>query len=177
MPAPRYGAMVKRVFRWWAQFILGSRCHAAFPVGAVGTGALGITDNATPTYLNAMVAIGSWLAQVRQRSWLRWKPCHADASRDFDWRGGTDFLPATRALPAYALLMLIGVLGGFFVVPSMRCYRSGVKKASGRGMRLRTKPWRKQRHVVDAGHLLAGVMVGIPVVPIGIGFGALFALQ
>ncbi len=73
--------------------------------------------------------------------------------------------------------MLIGVLGGFFVVPSMRCYRNGVKKASGRGMQLRTKPWRKQRHVVDAGHLLAGVMVGIPVVPIGIGFGALFALQ
>ena len=36
--------------------------------------ALGITDNATPTYLNAMV---SWLAQVRQRSWLRWKPYHA----------------------------------------------------------------------------------------------------
>ncbi len=72
--------------------------------------------------------------------------------------------------------MLIGVMGGFFVVPLNRCYRSGVKKASGRGMRLQYKPWRKQRHVVDAGHLLAGGNVGIPVVPIGIGFGALFAL-
>ncbi len=67
-PAPRYGAMVKRVFRWWAPVYLGSGCHAAFPVGAVGTGGAGITDNATPTYLNAMVAIGIVLAQVRQRS-------------------------------------------------------------------------------------------------------------
>ncbi len=73
--------------------------------------------------------------------------------------------------------MLIGVLGGFFVFRSMRCYRSGVKKASGRGMHCSTKPWRKQRHVVDAGHLLLAVMVGIPVVPIGIGFGALLRWQ
>lgn len=42
-------------------------------------------------------------------------------------------------LPAYALLMLIGVMGGFLSFRSMRCYRSGVKKASGRGMRLQYK--------------------------------------
>lgn len=37
----RYGAMVKRVFRWWAPVYSGSGCHAAFPVGAVGTGGAG----------------------------------------------------------------------------------------------------------------------------------------
>jgi LPLT family lysophospholipid transporter-like MFS transporter len=31
--------------------------------------ALGITDNATPTYLNAMVAIGIVVGQARRRSW------------------------------------------------------------------------------------------------------------
>ncbi len=72
--------------------------------------------------------------------------------------------------------MLIGVLGGFFVVPLNALLRSGVKKASGRGMRLQYKTLGKQRHVVDAGHLLAGGNGRHPVVLIGIGFGALFAL-
>lgn len=59
MPAPRYGAMVKRVFSlvgtslfWGAGVTLRFLLVLWVPV------ALGITDNATPTYLNAMVAIG-----------------------------------------------------------------------------------------------------------------------
>ncbi len=64
----RYGAMVKRVFRWWAPVYSGDGCHAAFPVGAVGTGGAGYYHNATPTYLNAMVAIGIVVGAVRQRS-------------------------------------------------------------------------------------------------------------
>ncbi len=52
--------------------------------------------------------------------------------------------------------MLIGVMGGFFVVPLNALLQERGKKASGRGMRLQYKTLAKQRHVVDAGHLLAG---------------------
>ncbi len=103
--------------------------------------ALGITDNATPTYLNAMVAIGIVVGAGAAAKLVTLETAVTlYASRDFDWRGGTDFFPATRSAASYALLMLIGVMGGFFLsFRSMRCYRSGVKKASGRGMRLQYK--------------------------------------
>ena len=51
--------------------------------------------------------------------------------------------------------MLIGVMGAF-VVPLNALLQERGKKASGRECDCSTKPWRKQRHVVDAGHLLAG---------------------
>lgn len=58
----------------------------------------------------------------------------------------------------------------------MRCYRSGVK-ASGRGMRLQYKTFgENSAMLLMLGIYSLAVMVGIPVVPIGIGFGALFAL-
>ncbi len=59
----------------------------------------------------------------------------------------------------------------------MRCYRSGVKKASGRGMRLAVQNLgENSAMLLMLGIYSLAVMIGIPVVPIGIGFGALFAL-
>lgn len=119
--------------------------------------ALGITDNATPTYLNAMVAIGIVVGAgaaaklVTLETVSRCMP-----AGDFDWRGGTDFLPATRAAASLCFVDADWRAGGFLSFRSMRCYRSGVKKRRGGECDCSTKPWRKQRHVVDAGHLLAG---------------------
>ncbi len=180
MPAPRYGAMVKRVFSlvgtslfWGAGVTLRFLLVLWVPV------ALGITDNATPTYLNAMVAIGivvgagcgSEVSYAGNRVTLY-------ASRDFDWRGGTDFFPATRAAASLCLVDADWRDGGLFLsFRSMRCYRSGVKKASGRGMRLQYKTLAKNSAMLlMLGIYSLAVMIGIPVVPIGIGFGALFAL-
>ncbi|STI16057.1 major facilitator superfamily protein [Escherichia coli] len=120
--------------------------------------ALGITDNATPTYLNAMVAIGIVVGAgaaaklVTLETVSRCMPAGI-----LDWRGGTDFSLQHELLPAYALLMLIGVMGGFFVVPLNALLQERGKKSVGAGNAIAVqKPWRKQRHVVDAGHLLAG---------------------
>ncbi|STJ78980.1 major facilitator superfamily protein [Escherichia coli] len=85
------------------------------------------------------------------------------ASRDFDWRGGTGFFPLQHELlPAYALLMLIGVMGGFFVVPLNALLQERVKKASGRGMRLQYKTLAKTAPVLMLGIYSLAVMIGIP---------------
>lgn len=102
--------------------------------------ALGITDNATPTYLNAMVAIGIVVGAgaaaklVTLETVSRCMPAGILIGVVV-----LIFSLQHEQLPAYALLMLIGVLGAFLSFRSMRCYRSGVKKASGRGMRLQYK--------------------------------------
>lgn len=119
--------------------------------------ALGITDNATPTYLNAMVAIGIVVGAgaaaklVTLETVSRCMPAGILIGVVV-----LIFSLQHELLPAYALLMLIGVLGAFLSFRSMRCYRSGVKKRRGGECDCSTKPWRKQRYVVDAGHLLAG---------------------
>ena len=73
------------------------------------------------------------------------------------------------------LLMLIGVMGAFVVPLNALLQEQGKKRRGGNAIAVQRHA-RKQRHVVDAGHLLAGGNDSILVVPIGIGFGALFAL-
>lgn len=118
--------------------------------------ALGITDNATPTYLNAMVAIGIVVGAgaaaklVTLETVSRCMPAGILIGVVV-----LIFSLQHELLPAYALLMLIGVLGAF-VVPLNALLQERGKKRRGGECDCSTKPWRKQRHVVDAGHLLAG---------------------
>ncbi len=87
--------------------------------------ALGITDNATPTYLNAMVAIvivvgaGAAAKLVTLETVSRCMPAGILIGVVV-----LIFSLQHELLPAYALLMLIGVLGGFFVVPA-QCVATG----------------------------------------------------
>ncbi|WP_346673959.1 lysophospholipid transporter LplT [Escherichia coli] len=120
--------------------------------------ALGITDNATPTYLNAMVAIGIVVG--------------AGAAAKL-----VTLETVSRCMPAYALLMLIGVLGGFFVVPLNALLQERGKKSVGAGNAIAVQNLgENSAMLLMLGIYSLAVMVGIPVVPIGIGFGALFAL-
>ncbi len=101
--------------------------------------ALGITDNATPTYLNAMVAIGIVVGAgaaaklVTLETVSRCMPAGILIGVVV-----LIFSLQHELLPAYALLMLIGVLG-VFVVPLNALLQERGKKASGRGMRLQYK--------------------------------------
>ncbi len=118
--------------------------------------ALGITDNATPTYLNAMVAIGIVVGA-------------GAAAKLVTLETVSRCMPAGILIGVVVLIFSLqdGCCGSLCLVDmlivlmallfrSMRCYRSGVKKRRGGECDCSTKPWRKQRHVVDAGHLLAG---------------------
>ncbi|STE83936.1 major facilitator superfamily protein [Escherichia coli] len=87
--------------------------------------ALGITDNATPH-----------LSQRDGSDWYRgWRRCGSEvsyagnrvtlyASRDFDWRGGTDFFPATRAAASLCLVDADWRDGGLFC-RSAQCVATG----------------------------------------------------
>ena len=114
--------------------------------------ALGIVDNATPTYLNAMVAVGIVV-------------------------GAGAAAKLVTLLPAYALLILIGILGGFFVVPLNALLQARGKQTVGAGNAIAVQNLgENMAMLLMLGLYSLAVKAGAPVVGIGIGFGALFAL-
>lgn len=120
--------------------------------------ALGITDNATPTYLNAMVAIGIVVGAgaaaklVTLETVSRCMPAGILIGVVV-----LIFSLQHELLPAYALLMLIGVLGGFFC-GTAQCIITGARQKKRRGGECdcSTESRRKQRHAADVGNLLVG---------------------
>jgi LPLT family lysophospholipid transporter-like MFS transporter len=79
-------------------------------------------------------------------------------------------------LPAYALLMLIGMSGGFFVVPLNALLQERGKKSVGAGNAIAVQNLgENSAMLLMLGIYSLAVLVGIPVVAIGIGFGAVCA--
>ena len=139
--------------------------------------ALGITDNATPTYLNAMVAVGIVVGA-------------GAAAKLITLENVARCMPAGiligvlvvifalqhALLPAYAILLLIGVCGGFFVVPLNALLQERGKHSVGAGNAIAVQNLgENSAMLIMLGLYSLAVMVGIPVVGVGIGFGALFA--
>ncbi|MGK8932501.1 lysophospholipid transporter LplT [Pluralibacter gergoviae] len=140
--------------------------------------ALGITDNATPTYLNAMVAVGivagagAAAKLIRLETVARCMPAGI-------LLGVVVIIFALQhaLLPAYALLFLLGVCGGFFVVPLNALLQERGKRSVGAGNAIAVQNLgENSAMLIMLGLYSLAVMVGIPVVCVGIGFGALFAL-
>lgn len=140
--------------------------------------ALGITDNATPTYLNAMVAVGivagagAAAKLIRLETVARCMPAGI-------LLGVVVIVFALQhaLLPAYALLFLLGVCGGFFVVPLNALLQERGKRSVGAGNAIAVQNLgENSAMLIMLGLYSLAVMVGIPVVGVGIGFGALFAL-
>ncbi|EDZ3253373.1 lysophospholipid transporter LplT [Salmonella enterica] len=140
--------------------------------------ALGITDNATPTYLNAMVAVGIVVGAgaaaklVTLETVLRCMPAGILIGVV------VAILSLQHALlPAYALLLLIGMLGGFFVVPLNALLQERGKKSVGAGNAIAVQNLgENSAMLLMLGLYSLAVLVGVPAVAIGIGFGVLFAL-
>lgn len=140
--------------------------------------ALGITDNATPTYLNAMVAVGIVVGAgvaaklVTLETVARCMPAGILI-------GVVVLLFSLQhaLLPAYALLMLIGMLGGFFVVPLNALLQERGKRSVGAGNAIAVQNLGENAAMlIMLGLYSLAIKVGVPVVGVGVGFGALFAL-
>ncbi|MCK7429341.1 lysophospholipid transporter LplT [Enterobacter chengduensis] len=140
--------------------------------------ALGITDNATPTYLNAMVAIGIVVGAgaaaklVTLETVARCMPAGILI-------GVVVLLFSLQhaLLPAYALLILIGILGGFFVVPLNALLQERGKQTVGAGNAIAVQNLGENlAMLLMLGLYSLAVKVGVPVVGIGVGFGGLFAI-
>ena len=140
--------------------------------------ALGITDNATPTYLNAMVAIGIVVGAgaaaklVTLETVARCMPAGILIGVVV-----LIFSLQHTLLPAYALLILIGILGGFFVVPLNALLQERGKQTVGAGNAIAVQNLGENlAMLLMLGLYSLAVKVGVPVVGIGVGFGGLFAI-
>ena len=140
--------------------------------------ALGITDNATPTYLNAMVAIGIVVGAGAAAKLVTLETVRRCMPAGILIGVGVLFFSLQHALlPAYALLILIGILGGFFIVPLNALLQERGKHTVGAGNAIAVQNLGENTAMLlMLGLYSLAVNAGLPVVSIGVGFGALFAL-
>lgn len=140
--------------------------------------ALGITDNATPTYLNAMVAVGIVIGAGVAAKLVTLKTVDRCMPAGILLGIGVMFFAIQQSLlPAYLLLTLIGVCGGFFVVPLNALLQEKGKETVGAGHAIAVQNLGENTAMLlMLGLYSLAVKVGLPVVGVGLGFGAIFAL-
>ncbi|EGV7926237.1 lysophospholipid transporter LplT [Salmonella enterica] len=140
--------------------------------------ALGITDNATPTYLNAMVAVGIVVGAGAAAKLVTLETVSRCMPAGILIGVVVAIFSLQHALlPAYALLLLIGMLGSFFVVPLNALLQERGKKSVGAGNAIAVQNLgENSAMLLMLGLYSLAVLVGVPAVAIGIGFGVLFAL-
>lgn len=140
--------------------------------------ALGITDNATPTYLNAMVAVGIVVGAGAAAKLVTLQTVARCMPAGILIGVAVLFFTLQHALlPAYALLLLIGMFGGFFVVPLNALLQERGKHTVGAGNAIAVQNLGENiAMLLMLGLYSLAVKVGVSVVGIGVGFGALFAL-
>ncbi|WP_435927687.1 lysophospholipid transporter LplT [Dryocola sp. BD613] len=140
--------------------------------------ALGINDNATPTYLNAMVAVGIVMGAGAAAKLVTLETVARCMPAGILIGAGVLFFALQHALlPSYALLLLIGVLGGFFVVPLNALLQERGKQSVGAGNAIAVQNLGENTAMLlMLGLYSLAVKTGAPIVGIGVGFGAVFAL-
>ena len=80
-------------------------------------------------------------------------------------------------LPAFALLLLLGAFGGFFIVPLNALLQERGKHTVGAGNAIAVQNLGENvAMLLMLGLYSLAVSIGIPVVGVGIGFGVVFAL-
>ena len=140
--------------------------------------ALGISDNATPTWLNAMVAVGIVVGAGAASKLVTLETVARCMPAGILVGVAVAIFSLQHALlPACALLLLIGVLGGFFVVPLNALLQERGKRSVGAGNAIAVQNLgENSAMLLMLGIYSLAVLVGAPPVAIGLGFGVLFAL-
>lgn len=140
--------------------------------------ALGISDNTTPTTLNAMVAIGIVIGAAAAA-----KLVTLETVRRCMPPGVligvmvVVFALQHSLLNAYLVLMLIGALGGFFVVPLNALLQARGKESVGSGNAIAVQNLgENSAMLIMLGFYTLAIKAGAPAVATGVGFGVLFAL-
>ncbi|WLT07179.1 lysophospholipid transporter LplT [Gilliamella apis] len=139
---------------------------------------LGITDNSTPTNLNAIVAIGIVIgaalasALVSISNTLRCIP--AGILMGF---AVIAFTLQSNMISSYILLVVIGALGGYFLVPLNALIQKIGKELVGAGsvISIQNLSEYSAMMIMLSAYTLA-VACGLSVITIGVGFGMLFAI-
>lgn len=140
--------------------------------------ALGITDNATPTLLNAMVAVGIVFGAGAAAKWVTLETVKRAMPAGV-MIGVVVVLFAVQhsMLNAYLLLLAIGVCGGFFVVPLNALLQERGKHSVGAGNAIAVQNlYENSAMLLMLGLYSLAIKLGAPVVGVGIAFGVLFVL-
>ncbi|MDN8541740.1 lysophospholipid transporter LplT [Erwinia sp. BC051422] len=140
--------------------------------------ALGITDNKTPTLLNAMVAIGIVFGAGAAAKLVTLKTVGRCMPAGVLIGVAVVFFALQHtAAGAYGLLIVIGMLGGFFVVPLNALLQMRGKESVGAGNAIAVQNLGENgAMLIMLGLYSLAVKLGAPPVATGVGFGALFAL-
>lgn len=140
--------------------------------------ALGITDNKTPTLLNAMVAIGIVFGAGAAAKLVTLKTVGRCMPAGVLIGVAVVFFALQHtAAGAYGLLVVIGMLGGFFVVPLNALLQMRGKESVGAGNAIAVQNLGENgAMLLMLGLYSLAVKLGAPPVATGVGFGALFAL-
>ena len=140
--------------------------------------ALSISDNKTPTTLNAMVAIGIVIGAaaaaklVTLQTVRRCMPAGVLIGVMV-----VVFALQQSLLNAYLVLMLIGALGGFFVVPLNALLQERGKASVGSGNAIAVQNLgENSAMLLMLGLYTVAIKLGAPAVATGVGFGAIFAV-
>lgn len=140
--------------------------------------ALGINDNTTPTTLNGMVAIGIVIGAaaaaklVTLETVRRCMPAGVLIGVMV-----VVFALQHSLMNAYLVLMLIGALGGFFVVPLNALLQARGKESVGSGNAIAVQNLgENSAMLIMLGLYTLAIKAGAPAVATGVGFGVLFAL-
>lgn len=140
--------------------------------------ALGITDNKTPTLLNAMVAIGIVFGAAAAAKLVTLKTVGRCMPAGVLIGVAVVFFALQHTqINAYALLIVIGVLGGFFVVPLNALLQERGKQTVGAGNAIAVQNLgENSAMLLMLGLYSLAISLGVPPVATGVGFGALFTL-
>ncbi|CCG86134.1 lysophospholipid transporter LplT [Erwinia piriflorinigrans] len=140
--------------------------------------ALGIADNKTPTLLNAMVAIGIVFGAVAAAKLVTLKTvARCMPAGVLIGVAVLVFSLQHNAINAYLLLILIGMLGGFFVVPLNALLQMRGKESVGAGNAIAVQNLGENTAMLlMLGLYSLAIKFGASPVATGAGFGALFAL-
>lgn len=139
--------------------------------------ALGISDNKTPTILNAIVAIGIVIGAGAAAKLVSLdKVTRCIPAGIIMGLIVSIFVLQANIYATYTLLVLIGALGGFFLVPLNALLQNYGKKTVGAGNAVAVQNFGENSSMLMMlGLYSAAVAIGIPTLWIGAGFGILFA--
>ncbi|RAT14428.1 lysophospholipid transporter LplT [Lonsdalea populi] len=140
--------------------------------------ALGISDNSTPTLLNAMVAVGIVFGAAAAGRLVTLKTVRRCLPAGVLIGVMVVFFTLQHSLfGAYICLLILGALGGFFIVPLNALLQEAGKASVGAGNAVAVQ------NLMENGAMLLMlalyslvVKLGVSAIAIGTGFGALLAL-
>ncbi|AVV36521.1 lysophospholipid transporter LplT [Pantoea vagans] len=140
--------------------------------------ALGINDNTTPTTLNAMVAIGIVIGAAAAAKLVTLETVRRCMPAGVLIGAMVVVFALQHSLMnAYLVLMLIGALGGFFVVPLNALLQARGKESVGSGNAIAVQNLgENSAMLIMLGLYTLAIKAGAPAVATGVGFGVLFAL-